>query len=78
MSQSVSAEINWPLVAGLGVAAGVLIYALHIVNNQLGQADNLLGGAANDVQTVLSPITGLFNWVGNLFSGDSDASTSDN
>lgn len=71
---NVSAEINWPLVAGLGVTAAVLFYALYIVNGQLQQADSLLGGAASDVQSVISPITNALNWASGLFGsgGSSD------
>ena len=67
--QSVNANINWPLVAGLGIAAAVLFYALHIVNNQLNQADALLGGAAQDVQSVVSPITAVTNFFSNAING---------
>jgi hypothetical protein len=75
VNTNVNANINWPLVAGLGVAAAVLFYALYIVNNQLQQADQLVGGASSDVQAVLSPIAKAFNWVGSLF--DSSTSTAD-
>jgi len=76
---SVNANINWPLVAGLGVTAAVLFYALHILNNQLNQADSLLGGAASDVQSVISPITSATNWLSSLFGGggSSDGGSSD-
>jgi hypothetical protein len=70
MAENYSANVNWPLVAGLGVAAAVLFYALYIVNGQLQQADSLVGGAASDIQAVVSPITSAFSWVGGLF-GDS-------
>jgi hypothetical protein len=67
---SANLNANWPIVAGLGVAAAVLVYALYIVNEQLQQADNLIGGAGTDVQSVVSPIVNAFNYLGNLFSSD--------
>lgn len=64
---------NWPLIAGIGILAAVLFYALYIVNGQLQQADNLIGGAGSDVQEILSPITGLFNWIGGWFTGSNNS-----
>jgi len=66
-------DANWPLVVGVGLIAAVLFYALYIVNNQLQGADQIIGGAGSDVQSILSPITGLFSWVGNLFNSSSDS-----
>lgn len=85
MSTSVSANINWPLVAGLGITAAVIFYALNIVNNQLGQADALLGGAATDVQnavqsvqSVISAPASIWQSITGFFSGAGDESTGDN
>jgi hypothetical protein len=74
-SYSANADLgaNWPLVAGVGILAALLFYALYIVNGQLNQADNLVGGTASDVQKILSPITGLFSWLGGLFSSSSNS-----
>jgi hypothetical protein len=71
---SFGAEINWPLVAGLGVTAAVLFYALYIVNGQLQQADQLVGGTASTLQSIVSPITSATNWISSLFSGDPSGS----
>jgi hypothetical protein len=64
---SFGAEINWPLVAGLGVTAAVLFYALYIVNAQLQQLDALGQGAAsaiaNAASVVTSPLQTIENWL---------------
>jgi hypothetical protein len=62
---SFGAEINWPLVAGLGVAAAVLFYALYIANNQLQAADSAVASIGNIPSSI-------GNWISGLFSGDSD------
>jgi len=54
---SFGANINWPLVAGLGVTAAVLFYALYIVNGQLQQLDSLGTGVASSIQGAASWIT---------------------
>ncbi len=57
----VGAEINWPLVAGLGVTAAVLFYALYIVNGQLQQVDNAVTGIASPFAAISSAISNFFN-----------------
>lgn len=70
---------NWPLVAGVGILALVLFYALYIVNGQLDAADNALaqlgqwlGNIGTDVQSVVSPFTSLGNWLSGLFGGNNN------
>jgi hypothetical protein len=83
-SYEAGANINWPLVAGLGVAAAVLIYALNIVNGQLQQLDTGISAIGSEAQTLTSPITsisgaisGAINWVGGLFGSSSPDSGGD-
>jgi hypothetical protein len=62
-----SANVNWPLVAGLGVAAAVLFYALYIVNNQLNTLDSaaqaLADGVKNAASVVTSPLQAISTWL---------------
>jgi threonine/homoserine efflux transporter RhtA len=70
-----SANINWPLVAGLGLTAAVLFYALYIVNGQLNAIDSaattLSQAASNAASAITSPLQTIQNWF-------SDPSGSDN
>jgi hypothetical protein len=64
------AEINWPLVAGLGVTAAVLFYALYIVNGQLQQIDSLGSGLASAIQGVASTVTSPFQAIATWLNPD--------
>jgi hypothetical protein len=39
------AEVNWPVVAGVGVLGIVACYILYSVNNLIQQAENDIGSA---------------------------------
>jgi|HubBroStandDraft_5_1064220.scaffolds.fasta_scaffold03282_14 hypothetical protein len=57
----VSAEVNWPLVAGVVVVAGVAVYILYAVNSILQNAESALSTALGDIQ---NPISALENLLG--------------
>jgi hypothetical protein len=76
-SYSASAEVNWPLVVGVVVIAGVACYVLYSVNELLNNVEsatttplaNLEGGIGSFLHT-LNPA----NWFSssNATSGDED------
>lgn len=63
---SENVNIDWPLVAGLGVVAAVVFYALYIVNGQLNALDSaatsLSQGISNAASVITSPLQDIKDW----------------
>jgi hypothetical protein len=77
MDYAGKAEINWPLVAGLGVTAAVLFYALYIVNGAFTTTENAVNTtvntAASAVNTAIAPFAAISNAITGFFGGNSDS-----
>lgn len=71
----VDVDFSWPLVAGLAVVAGLLIYAINKVfnsgvNTVTTTAANLASAPANAVTSAINALAGTPGTPGNPSNGD--------
>jgi hypothetical protein len=67
------ADVNWPVVAGVGIIAVFAFYLLYSVNNTLTQVESVTTAPLAGLE---SGVGSLLSWLNpsNWFSGSSDGS----
>lgn len=64
------AEVNWPVVAGVGILGAVAFYLLYSVNNLLGQVESVTITPLSQVEGTITGILHYLNPANWNFSGD--------